>query len=89
MRARFFEFVELARSSFWYLPSLMMVAGLVLFALTLTIDKLGVTGGLVATIFYSGGVDNAGGCPPTLSTPPLSASACVYPSCASLNLPHA
>ena len=59
MRARFFEFVELARSSFWYLPSLMMVAGLVLFALTLTIDKLGVTGGLVATIFYSGGVDNA------------------------------
>ena len=59
MRARFFEFVELARSSFWYLPSMMMAAGLALFALTLAIDRLGITGGFVAAVFYSGGVNNA------------------------------
>ena len=59
MRARFFEFLDLARSSFWYLPTLMMAAGLSLFAITLLIDKSGVTGDLVATVFYSGGAENA------------------------------
>ena len=33
MRARWSEFIDWARSSFWYLPSIMMIAGILLFAM--------------------------------------------------------
>ncbi|MES1937793.1 DUF2254 domain-containing protein [Salinisphaera hydrothermalis] len=59
MRARVYEFWELARSSFWFLPSLMMLVGLALFAVTLTIDELHLAGGVLHTLFYSGGTTNA------------------------------
>lgn len=60
MHARLSEFYELARSSFWYLPSVMMAVGIALFAVTLSIDESGiVSGGLWQTIFYSGGTANA------------------------------
>ncbi|MGB7755020.1 MAG: DUF2254 domain-containing protein [Salinisphaera sp.] len=59
MRARVYEFWELARSSFWFLPSLMMLVGLTLFAITLTIDELHLTGSVLHTLFYSGGTTNA------------------------------
>lgn len=60
MHARLSEFYELARSSFWYLPTLMMAAAIVLFAVTLSIDESGIAaGGIWQTIFYSGGTANA------------------------------
>lgn len=59
MRARVHEFWELARSSFWFLPSLMMLAGLILFAITLTIDELHPAGGVLHALFYSGGTTSA------------------------------
>ncbi|HET7313280.1 DUF2254 domain-containing protein [Salinisphaera sp.] len=59
MRARAYEFWELARSSFWFLPSLMMLVGLVLFAITITIDELHLTGRFLHRVFYSGGPSNA------------------------------
>lgn len=60
MRARLAEFYELARSSFWYLPSVMMTLGILLFACTLSIDESGlVSGGFLHVLFYSGGASNA------------------------------
>lgn len=68
MRARLFEFSELARSSFWFLPSIMMLVGVLLFAVTLTVDELGLaTSGVLATLFYSGGASNAGNLLQTLT----------------------
>jgi len=60
MHARLSEFYELARSSFWYIPSLMMATGILLFAVTLTIDESGIASGpFWQTIFYTGGASNA------------------------------
>lgn len=59
MRARLYEIYGMIRSSFWFVPALMMLIGMALFAGTLTVDKLGLTGGVLQTIFYSGGPSNA------------------------------
>ncbi|RJS93717.1 DUF2254 domain-containing protein [Salinisphaera sp. Q1T1-3] len=61
------ERLEIARSSFWYIPSLMMTTGIVLFAATLSLDKLGVTGAWLGRVFYSGGPSNAGNLLQTLT----------------------
>ena len=39
MRIRLAEFMELARSSFWFLPSVMMLVGVLLFSITLGLDR--------------------------------------------------
>ncbi|MDA3922207.1 MAG: DUF2254 domain-containing protein [Salinisphaera sp.] len=67
MRARLSEFFSLAQSSFWFLPAIMMVVGVLLFACTLTIDEQGWLSGPLQVFFYSGGVNNAGNLLQTLT----------------------
>ncbi len=59
MRARLIEIYEFARSSFWFLPGVMMLVGVLLFVVTLSIDKSDVLRSTSQTFFYSGGATNA------------------------------
>ena len=59
MRIRLVEFMELARSSFWFLPSVMMLVGVLLFSITLGLDRSGLADAWLTRVFYSGGVENA------------------------------
>ena len=59
MRIRLAEFMELARSSFWFLPSVMMLVGVLLFSITLGLDRSDVAAAWLTKMLYSGGVENA------------------------------
>lgn len=59
MRARLIEIYESARSSFWFLPGVMMLIGVLLFVVTLAVDRSGFMRSTSQTFFYSGGATNA------------------------------
>ena len=59
MRVRLAEFMELARSSFWFLPSVMMLVGVLLFSITLGLDRSDMAAPWLTRVLYSGGVENA------------------------------
>lgn len=59
MRLRLIDCWQSIRASFWFRPALMVLAGMLLFACTLSIDKLHLLPEMLNTLFYSGGVSNA------------------------------